>query len=315
MRNMPKMASRHLGHLARAKGFWAVATPVLFCINGCGAPGVTAPSEPTVRVWVTNTDSGKMAKEVSEKVYQGLNESAQDTLNQVSRGTYIGGSLLISLPPDNEIVDDNAVKFDNPIAGKRALESQQRSLSLFKGMVAGILKSDIDTLLNGLKKAEYFDRVEVHQGHAYRDYAANNDFRYIVRYETQSVVLFDTKTGSSQALDLRTSIPKRIAQLGETIAAWDRESSGHTNDKEAKDSQIVAITESMQYDEATKRGWVSIVGAGLDARRRALRKIAEICATKNKLLVSDDLDPKGAFKVLDEELKDGVLKISFEALY
>lgn len=57
-------------------------------------------------------------------------------------------------------------------------------------------------------------------------------------------------------------------------------------------------------------------GRGLAARETILRRIAEICATKNKLLISDDLAAaRGAFKVHDEELKDGVLKVTFEALY
>ena len=61
---------------------------------------------------------------------------------------------------------------------------------------------------------------------------------------------------------------------------------------------------------------MSVRGRGLEARDSILRRIAEICATKNKLLVSDDLAAaRGAFKVLDEELKDGVLRISFAALY
>jgi hypothetical protein len=316
-------------------------------------------------------------------------------LDEVQPGSYFGGSLLVSLPPDNVLLSPTFV------TGAESLDADwRRYYRLF-------YKSDAEFIVRAFTRSGLFDSVSLTRSVSYWRYATDFGYRYVIvnggfagfslldvaagtetkvtplgtglaglvngveralddlarqaRAKAPGAALekvgvartaelpmteemsYDEQTRrgwvsvKGRGLEARGSVLRRIAEIcaSKSKAAPDDPAARgayQVLDEELKDGVLkitfealdrVAVTrsleppvtEEMSYDEQTRRGWVSVKGRGLEARDSLLKRIAEICATKNKLLVSDDMASRGAFKVLDEELKDGVLKISFEALY
>jgi len=243
----------------------------------------------------------------AEEVFVHYRAAWEHQLEGVQRGQYYGGSLLLVLPPDSALISPafiGAYRPDFDADSKRVYQLW--------------FQESANITLAALNKAGCFDSATLTRVVGYRKYAADFGYRYVLVYvgrpDGMSLVdmvtreevvvkvagegLAGTMNGIEQALDGLGRGPVAGKPAGEAIAAAPR------------------VVEEMHYDEQTRHGWVSLRGRGLEARDSILRRIAEICATKNKLLVSDDLAAaRGAFKVLDEELKDGVLKITFEALY
>jgi hypothetical protein len=248
----------------------------------------------------------------AEQVFTVYRAAWAQQLKAVQRRQYYGGSLLLVLPPDSALMSAEFIAAYRPDFEADA----KRVYQLW-------YQESANTTLAALNQAGLFDSVTMTRVVGYRRYAADFGYRYALVYVGRPDVLhlLDTVTreeviakpageglagvmnGVEQALDRLGHAPAvPVATAGkagsEAVAAPPR------------------VAEEMHYDEETRRGWVSVRGRGLEARDSVLRRIAEICATKNKLLISDDLAAaRGAFKVLDEELKDGVLKITFEALY
>jgi len=236
---------------------------------------------------------------------------AQQSIEEIEPGSYFGGSLLVSLPPDNVVV--------SPVflTGVETLdEESRRYFRLF-------FKADAEFLVQAFIRSGLFDSVTLTRAVSHWRYAADFGYRYVLVYgghagftmldmaantETKVTVLgtglAGLVNGMERALDDLARQARVNAPAGESL-----QSAGVAR------AAALPVAEEMNYDEQTRRGWVSVKGRGLESRGSILRRIAEICATKNKLLISDDMGSRGAFKVLDEELKDGVLKISFEALY
>jgi len=74
------------------------------------------------------------------------------------------------------------------------------------------------------------------------------------------------------------------------------------------------IEHELVYDEKTKTGRISVKGRGLEARQWMIKKIGEICTSKN-ILIQDGTKPEpGYFRILDEKLQDGKYTIEFEAI-
>jgi len=74
------------------------------------------------------------------------------------------------------------------------------------------------------------------------------------------------------------------------------------------------IEHELVYDEKTQRGHISVKGKGLEARPWMMKKIGEVCSSKN-VVIQDGTQPEpGYFRVLDEKLKDGKYTIEFEAI-
>lgn len=248
----------------------------------------------------------------AEQVFTTYRAAWERQLKAVQRGQYYGGSLLLVLPPDSALISAAYIAAYRPDFDA----DSKRVYQLWYQETA-------NTTLAALNKAGCFDSATLTRVVGYRKYAADFGYRYVLVYvgrpdgmrlvdmvTREEVVVKPTgeglaglMNGIEQALDGLgrgpvTQAPATAQPAAGTVAASPR------------------VTEEMHYDEQTRQGWVSVRGRGLEARDSVLRRIAEICATKNKLLVSDDLAAaRGAFKVLDEELKDGVLRITFEALY
>lgn len=82
----------------------------------------------------------------------------------------------------------------------------------------------------------------------------------------------------------------------------------------APPKMFVPIEHELAYNEKTKRGYISVKGKGLEARPWMMKKIGEVCSSKN-IVIQDGTQPEpGYFRVLDEKLKDGKYTIEFEAI-
>lgn len=248
----------------------------------------------------------------AEQVFTTYRAAWEQQLKAVQRGQYYGGSLLLVLPPDSALMSADfigAYRADFDADTKRVYQLW--------------FQESANTTLAALNKAGCFDSATLTRVVGYRKYAADFGYRYVLVYvgrpdgmrlvdmvTREEVVVKATGEGLAGVMN---GIEQALDGLGRGPVAQPAVAAQPAGEAVAAQARVV---EEMQYDEQTRQGWVSVRGRGLEARDSVLRRIAEICATKNKLLVSDDLAAaRGAFKVLDEELKDGVLKITFAALY
>jgi hypothetical protein len=247
----------------------------------------------------------------AEQLFLSYRGAWNEQLGKVTRGQYYGGSLLLVLPPDSALISPAFIGAYRPDFD----DDSKRVYRLW-------YDENAQTTLEAINKAGLFDSATRTRIVGYWKYASDFGYRY--------VLAFVGRPDGMKLADMVTREEVVVSYVGEGLPglmngieqALDKLARGQgTTAVAAAPAPIpaappVAAAEEMHYDEQTRRGWVSVRGRGLAAREMILRRIAEICATKNKLLVSDDLAAaRGAFKVHDEELKDGVLKVSFEALY
>lgn len=228
---------------------------------------------------------------------------AREQLEKVPRVRRFEGSLMISLPPDERIASSEFVR------GAPGMTREQ--LDFF----VQYYKNDADALKMAVLKSGMFESVAMVQGTDQLQLASDLGYKYVFRTEDKpDVSLTDVASGRKLKFSISTGLQDAIPAMVTILRKLDAE--GDLAGLPSGKTQVSARpVEEMEYSQSTKRGWVSIKAQGLGARRELLRRIAEICATKNKMLVSDDSQITGTFKVLDEELKDGVLKIYFESMY
>lgn len=274
--------------------------PVLFCTALGGLPA----KPPYVVAGVSYA--------TAEQVFTTYRTAWAQQLKAVQRGQYYGGSLLLVLPPDSALISASFIGAYRPDFDA----DSKRVYQLW-------FQESAHTTLTALNQAGLFDSATLTRVVGYRKYAADFGYRYVLVYvgrpdgmrlvdmvTREEVVVKPTGEGLA---GLMNGIEQVLDGLGRGPVAQATAANKPAGEAVAAPPRVV---EEMHYDEQTRQGWVSVRGRGLEARDSVLRRIAEICATKNKLLVSDDLAAaRGAFKVLDEELKDGVLRITFEALY
>jgi hypothetical protein len=75
------------------------------------------------------------------------------------------------------------------------------------------------------------------------------------------------------------------------------------------------IENELVYDENTRQGYISVKGRGLEARSWMLKKIGEVCSSKNIVLEDGKKPQPGYYRLLDETLVDGVYTIKFEVIH
>ncbi|MBP6864037.1 MAG: hypothetical protein KBC32_02085 [Candidatus Didemnitutus sp.] len=270
-----------------------------------GVSALSVAAKPPYSMWGKqfNTPAAALAAQV---------EGSKAKLTEVVPGQYYGGSILVCLPPDNVIISPRFIN------GVETLDEEA------KQFFRDYYRIDADFMVEAFERSGLFDSVTLTRAVSYWRYANDYGYRYVFVYGgTEGFTL----------LDMATNTETKVTPLGTSLAGWvngvERSLDDLARQAQQKSPGVdtwrnagvaraapLPVAEEMHYDETTKRGWVSVKDRGLAARGSILRRIAEICATKNKLLVSGEIDAaQGAFKVLDEELKDGVLKIRFEALY
>lgn len=279
---------------------------LLTLVFACGLSAVTeAVAKGPYRMFgqVFNTPDKALACQV---------EGTQKQLAELVPGQYYGGSLLVVLPPDSVVISPAF------LTGSETLDAEQ------KQFFRDHFRIDAEFMVQAFIRSGLFDSVTLTRSISHWRYASDFGYRY--------VFVYGGVTGFT-LLDMATNTETKVSILGTGMPGWVN-GTERALDELARQARLkgpgaeslekagvaraaaLPVAEEMNYDEQTRQGWISMRGRGLDARGSLLRRIAEICATKNKLLVSDDMQAaRGAFKVLNEELKDGVLKISFEALY
>jgi hypothetical protein len=230
-------------------------------------------------------------------------------LEEVQTGSYFGGSLLVSLPPDNVLLSPAFVQ------NAESLDPEwRRYYRMF-------YKADAEFLVQAFTRSGLFDSVTLTRSVSYWRYATDFGYRYvIVNGGMSGFLLLDVAAGTeTKVVRLGTGLAGLVNGVERALDELARQARvkapGEALEKVgvARAAEL-PMTEEMSYDEQTRRGWVSVKGRGLEVRGSVLRRIAEICASKNKSGAPDELGARGAYKVLDEELKDGVFKITFEAL-
>jgi hypothetical protein len=90
-----------------------------------------------------------------------------------------------------------------------------------------------------------------------------------------------------------------------------------TNTKEPHNippKTFAPIEHEFVYNEKTQKGYISVKGKGLEARPWMMKKIGEICSSKNILIQEGTRPEPGYFRVTDEKLLDGKYTIEFEAI-
>lgn len=239
-------------------------------------------------------------------------EGTQKQLAELVPGQYYGGSLLVVLPPDSVVISPAF------LTGSETLDYEA------KQFFRDYFRIDAEFMVQAFIRSGLFDSVTLTRSISHWRYASDFGYRYVFVYGgTAGFTLLDMATNTETKVSiLGTGMPGWVNGTERALDELARQARLKGPGTESLEKAGVAraaalpVAEEMNYDEQTRQGWISMRGRGLDARGSLLRRIAEICATKNKLLVSDDMQAaRGAFKVLNEELKDGVLKISFEALY
>ncbi len=75
------------------------------------------------------------------------------------------------------------------------------------------------------------------------------------------------------------------------------------------------IESELVYDENTRQGYISVKGKGLEARNWMLKKIEEVCSSKNIVLEEGKKPQSAYYRLLDEKLVDGVYTIKFEVIH
>jgi hypothetical protein len=239
-------------------------------------------------------------------------EGTQKQVAEVGPGQYYGGSLLVVLPPDSVVISPAF------LTGSETLDEEG------KQFFRDHFRVDAEFLVQAFIRSGLFDSVTLTRTVSHWRYASDFGYRYVFVYGGMSgFTLLDMAMNTETKVSiLGTGMPGWINGVERSLDELARQARLKGPGAEPLEKAGVAraatlpVAEEMNYNEQTRQGWISMRGRGLDARGSLLRRIAEICATKNKLLVSDDMQAaRGAFKVLNEELKDGVLKISFEALY
>jgi hypothetical protein len=276
-------------------------------LGSCGMPALFS----AAKAPVGETPQGRKFSTHGE-VLAYVREEGMKEISSLEPGHYYGDSLMINLPPDSVILTPLYTGMD--VSSLNAMSSEQRDyLMAHCKLVAELVAA-------GFARAGLFDSVTIKQSSSYLHQASGLGYRFVLNFnKATELTLVDLTTGEERAMFqadqtkqiLLAELVHKVERTLEKLAMTPRQAAAKGPDGTTQSPPV----EGMHYDEATRRGWVSFKGRGLEARGLVLRRIAEICATKNKLLISDELASRGAFKVYDEELKDGVLKISFEALY
>lgn len=232
---------------------------------------------------------------------------------------------MIQSPTDEALISSLRAIANNP-----AIPAQ-----VFKQAIPSV-RQKLTEITETLRTAGIFDSVTLIAADDTIEHARNFGYDYIIisqlttkRLEGGGVsaavsdVLYEMKSGRREPLghaatpsDWVRSIDAALDRIGAPPATLPGRPPLPSNPEAPQATAPADTGEEMSYDDRSQKGWVSIRGRGLAARSQLLRRIEEICATKNVALTAGQRPPPGAgFRITDEELKDGVLKIHFEALF
>ncbi len=98
----------------------------------------------------------------------------------------------------------------------------------------------------------------------------------------------------------------------ERITSAEESKKANTESSKNLSEKYVPVADELVYDEATRKGSISVQGKGLEDRSWMMEKIGEIASSQN-IRIQAGTNPKaGYFRILNEKFKDGKYTIEFE---
>ena len=221
----------------------------------------------------------------------------ENQMANIAHATYFGGSMLIHLPTDENL---SQVPF---VTGNPSSDQLDYFLKFYK--------QDFESVKLSIEKSKMFDTTDLIQTSSYLRYAKNHGYRYLsVNNGDGSWTIYDLYLGEDKIVRFPKGLDNLVYLVEDTISKFEaKKPSGRIS------STYSPSNERLSYDEATRKGFLSVSGKGIEARYWMLKKIGEIAATKNVALKSDGKPSPGVFTVLNEKIEGGVFTIEFETLY
>lgn len=98
----------------------------------------------------------------------------------------------------------------------------------------------------------------------------------------------------------------------ERIPSAEERKKANTESSKNLSEKYVPVGDELLYDDATRKGSISVQGKGLEARSWMMEKIGEIASSKNIRIQAGTNPMAGYFRILNEKMKDGKYTIEFE---
>jgi hypothetical protein len=220
-------------------------------------------------------------------------------ISRIEPSSHYGGSLLISVPLDEVLLSPPFV------TGSFLQPWQQDYLLRF-------LKNDFAGVAHAFETSGIFDSVASKQASTYLKYSRDHGFRYLlVNNGDLTYTIYDLLLDKDKTVRGPKGLDNLVYLVEDAVHKFEKEVSSKTLLDKATNKQ----SESLIYDDNTRRGKISIVGKGLEARAYLLTRIGEICSTKNVLLTAGQKANPGFYRILNESLTKDRLEIDFQAPY
>ena len=204
-----------------------------------------------------------------------LNGSSKEAILEVQNSKYYNSSIMVYIPFD---------KSDS--------------------------KSNFQNIIEVIQTSGIFDSVKVFQKTTYLNHAKTYGYRYMLVSNTdETYTLYDLLLKQNETIQFSGDNSNFIFIIKQTVSKFEKTKSSNNLAR-----KYVPAEEELVYDEATKKGYISVKGKGLSARSWMLKKIGEVCSSKNIVLQAGIRPEPGYFRVLDEKLQDGKFTIEFEAI-
>lgn len=100
--------------------------------------------------------------------------------------------------------------------------------------------------------------------------------------------------------------------MAERIPSIEESKKASTESSKNLSEKYVPVGDELVYDDATRKGSISVQGKGLEARSWMMEKIGEVASSKNIRIQAGTKPKAGYFRILDEKFKDGKYTIEFE---
>lgn len=218
-------------------------------------------------------------------------------IERVEPGEYFGGSLIIHVPT-NENLSQLPFVTGNP---------NQDLIEYFRMFYI----QDFEGVKNAIVKSKMFDSVATRQMSSYLRYSKNHGYRYLlVNNGDGTWTFYDLYLGKDKNVRFPKGLDNLVYLIEDTISKFEKE-----KPSKSLSAGYNVVGQSLEYDDKTKRGKLSIHGKGIEARSWMLMKIGQIASSKNILLKSGMQPDAGYFEVLNEKIANNVFTIEFRATY
>lgn len=237
----------------------------------------------------------KFSSEESALTY--LDQILEESVNKVTIAKYFGGSLMVVEPSDRNLLQPPFVR--------GTVKPVLRSFFL------NYWKKDFKSVANALKKSKMFDSVKLMQIDGYVRYAKDYGFRYLMINNGDGTwTIFDLLLTQDKTIRSLKGLSNLIPMIEDTIEKFESQKSTIQ-----LANQYTPLKEKFHYDDSSKKGCISLQGQGFEARAWILKKIGEVCSSKNIVLKSGQKPDPGYFIVTNEILENGIFTIEFEVVY